>query len=219
MAFELSIVNYPVRSVAWSGSYGAVTSGWLGIGVVWECPYGAYGATDLHIIVVDSSWNYIHDKSGLGPIYDGKSYVYDCSSEVLSEVTLESEFRNISIDSIEPSQAKIGDTIRITARVEHRGSADVATIYAAIGIKGVWFDEILYGERGWSFAQSTGWEVYYPWVDILITSAISPGTYDAYVKVKAPLLVSPTVYDCITIVAVPTEPQFKGFAISEYVRK
>ena len=50
-------------------------------------------------------------------------------------------------------------------------------------------------------------------------SAIAPGVYDAYVKVKAPLLVSPTLYDCVTIVGVPTEPEFRGFKVAEYTKR
>ena len=224
MSFTLSIKNAPWGSVIWDACYGPppaaeICSPLLGLSEVWNCPYNPYGATDLRIGVYDSNWNVKHSGTNLGPIYDGKDYIYDCSSGVLSEIIPESEFRNISIDSIEPTEVEVGDTVRITARVEHRGAGQTATIYAAIGIQGVWFDEILYGERGWSFAQSSGWEDYYPRVDIDITSAIPSGVYDAYVKVKAPLLVSPTVRDCITVVAVPTEPEFKGFAIEEYVKR
>ena len=152
--------------------------------------------------------------------YEGvDGYVHpddEASKDVSLEAVPESEFRNISIYSIEPSEAKIGDTVRITARVEHRGAEDVVAIYAAIGVQGVWFNEILHGEEAWSFPESTGWESWFPYADILITSAIALGVYDAYVKVKAPLLVSPTVHDCVTIIGVPTEPEFSGFGIAEY---
>jgi len=224
VSFTLSLKNVPGGTVAWDACYGPppaaeICSGILGLGAVWNCPYNPYGATDLRIYAYNSSWNITCSGTNLGPIYNGKDYVFDCSTGVLSEIIPESEFRNITIDSIEPTEVEVGDTVRITARVEHRGSADVATIYAAIGIQGwLWFDEILHDQRAWSFAQSSGWEDYYPWVDIDI-SAIPSGVYDAYVKVRAPLLVSPTVHNCITIVTMPTEPEFKGFAIEEYKTK
>ena len=122
-------------------------------------------------------------------------------------------FANISIYSIEPAVVSIGDTVRVTALVEHMGAEEAATIYAAIGNQGVWFDEILHGEKAWSFPESSDWRSWLPYADILITSAISPGVYDAYVKVKAPLLVSPTVYDGITITGV-LEPQFKELKVT-----
>ena len=88
MSFSLRIKHAPSGSKYWWTDYnqGTVyTPGWLDIGVTWNCPYGAYGATDLCITVVDSNYSVKHNKTGLGPIYDGKNYVYDCSTGVLSE--------------------------------------------------------------------------------------------------------------------------------------
>lgn len=222
MSFTLSIKNPPGGSRHWWADYsgGLCYSGWLDIGEIWACPMGAYGATDLHIFVVDADYNTLHNNYGLGPVYDDKAYEYDCATRRLSEVVPESQFRNISIHSIEPTEARIGDTVRITARVEHMGAEASASIYAAIGIQGAfWFDEILAGRKAWVFPQSSEWEAYLPYVDIPITTAIPPGVYDAYIKVEAPLLISPTVYDCVTIIEVPTEPEFRGFALSEYTKR
>lgn len=207
MGFTLSTKNSPGGSRHWWADYsgGLCYSGWLAIGESWACPMGAYGATDLHILVVDADYNTLHNNYDLGPIYDDKAYEYDCATRRLSEVVPESEFGNITIDSIEPTEAKIGDTVRITARVEHIGDEVSASIYAAIGIQGAWFNEILAGRKAWIFPQSSRWEAYLPYVDIPITSAIPPGVYDAYVKVEAPLLISPTVYDCVTISEVVPE--------------
>ena len=85
-SFILGIKNAPSGSVYWWAEYGLIYSGWLGIGGIWNCPYGAYGATDLHILVVDSNYNVKHNKYGLGPIYDGRGYIYDCSTGRLSEL-------------------------------------------------------------------------------------------------------------------------------------
>ena len=94
MGFTLELKNAPGfwplwYSVKWSGSYGLVTSGWLDIGEIWDCPYGAYGATDLTILVVDAGWDYTHQKSDLGPVNDGEAYIYDCNTELLTEVETE----------------------------------------------------------------------------------------------------------------------------------
>ena len=87
MSFTLSIKNAPSGSYQWWADYsqGSVYSGWLDISQTWSCPYGAYGYTDLHIWVVDSNYNTKHDKYNLGPVYDNKNYIYDCSTGVLSE--------------------------------------------------------------------------------------------------------------------------------------
>ena len=86
-SFILSIKNAPSGSKYWWADYsqGMSYSGYLDISEAWDCPYGAYGAADLHIWVVDTDYNTLHNKYGLGPIHDDKSYVYDCSSEKLSE--------------------------------------------------------------------------------------------------------------------------------------
>ena len=91
MSFTLSIKNAPSGSYQWWADYsqGSVYSGWLNISQTWSCPYGAYGCTDLHIWVVDSNYNTKHDKYNLGPVYDNKNYIYDCSTGMLSEAGAE----------------------------------------------------------------------------------------------------------------------------------
>lgn len=88
MSFVLSIKNAPLFSKYWFANFsrGEAYSDWLGIDEPWNYPYGAYGATDLEIMVVDSNYDIKHSITGLGPIYDGKTYVYDCSTRILSEV-------------------------------------------------------------------------------------------------------------------------------------
>ena len=87
MSFTLRIKNASSGADQWWADYseGWTYSYWLAINETWNCPYGAYGATDLHIWVVDSNFNTLHNKTGLGPIYDDKAYLYDCSTGVLSE--------------------------------------------------------------------------------------------------------------------------------------
>ena len=87
MGFRLKIKNAPSGSKYWWADYRAYTvySGWLDINAEWYCTYGAYGATDLRILIADSNWNYVHQQYNLGPIADDKSYVYDCATGILSE--------------------------------------------------------------------------------------------------------------------------------------
>ena len=105
MSFTLKIKNTPSGSNYWWAEYSQaeVYSGWLDIGVTWNCPYGANGATDLRILVVDSNYNVKHDKGGLGPIVDGKNYEYDCNTGLLSEVVPQPTI----------SQFKIEDYIKV----------------------------------------------------------------------------------------------------------
>ena len=98
-SFTLKLKNAPSGARYWYAAYSQywVYSGWLDIGDPWNCPYGACGAADLMVWVVDSDYNALHLKENLGPIYDDKSYVYDCSSETLYQETLPPEFRSMSV--------------------------------------------------------------------------------------------------------------------------
>lgn len=88
MSFRLSIVNAPVGSYWWKGSYNDrdVESEWIRVEYPWHCPYDANGATDLRILVYSQDfWTQFHQKHNLGPIYDDKEYTYDCATEQLTE--------------------------------------------------------------------------------------------------------------------------------------
>lgn len=85
-SFSLSIVNAPPGSEYWWAKYPGYVSPELAIGETWNCPYGAYGTTDLTVYICNIDWVIIYAKYGLGPIYDDKDYVYDCSTEELYEV-------------------------------------------------------------------------------------------------------------------------------------
>jgi hypothetical protein len=103
--FILGIRNAPWGSAVWDACYGPppageVCSGLLGLSDRWGCPYNPYGATDLRIYVYDSIWNVKCSGTSLGPIYDGKTYVFDCSSGMLSEEIPAAEFDNLSITSL-----------------------------------------------------------------------------------------------------------------------
>lgn len=100
MGFTLKIENAPPEAVLWNGSFAEnsfnydpmADSGWLGIGEVWTYPtsYDKQGnplyCTTLRIWALDSDNNILFDVGNLGPVEDGKSYIYDCSTGELYEV-------------------------------------------------------------------------------------------------------------------------------------
>ena len=77
-----------------------------------------------------------------------------------------------------------GETLQVNVSFDYRGPAPKATLYGAIGVRGVFFNEILANTRDISLPPSP--MEFTPGVasvDIAITSEISPGTgYDLYVK-------------------------------------
>lgn len=112
--FTLEIKSPPSGAAYWWADYmgSSCYSGWLSIGEVWNCPYGAYDATDLHIWVVDAGYNTLHDKTGLGPLRDDCGFVYNCSDEMLRQKTRIAGF------SINPTSCRIGDRVVVAASLE-----------------------------------------------------------------------------------------------------
>ena len=80
-------------------------------------------------------------------------------------------------------QLKVGDTCRVRANFDYVGPAISATLYIAIGNYG-WagFDEILRNSKTISIPDTYPKKTYEHYVDIYISSAISPGRYDLYAK-------------------------------------
>lgn len=99
-----------------------------------------------------------------------------------------------------------GETLRIDVSFDYRGSAGSATLYGAIGVRGIGFDEKVKGEAAVDLPQSlTEFTPCQASVDIGITSAISPGTnYDLYCKLlEYPEAGMPEVDNVIDIVGLP----------------
>lgn len=106
-------------------------------------------------------------------------------------------FRNFSIASYSknggtpvtpPSvlELDIGDRCRLNLVYGHKGPAVTGKFHAAIWHKGLIdpHDEILYKEQSFSVPQSDDWEPFEKSVDIIVTSAISPGSdYGLYCKI------------------------------------
>jgi hypothetical protein len=118
-------------------------------------------------------------------------------------------------------EVKNGDTVRITVGYSYRGPAKTLTLYGAIGVQSVWFDEKVVGSRQISLPASTSWVTRSDYVDVVIdTSKIAAGTgYDMYAKMKdgsTDLVISPVVYDGVTVLADVAE--FQNFQISSWAK-
>jgi len=98
----------------------------------------------------------------------------------------------------------VGDTCRVVAYFEYVGPGITGVVlYAAIGKKGVTFNEIVKGSKSWDIPETGVEKTLSIYVDIPITSAIAVGTgYDMYAKltnIPGADLYSPYLYDNIEI--------------------
>ena len=97
----------------------------------------------------------------------------------------------------------IGDRCRVKLGFEHTGPAVSGKIRCAIGNYGaLGFDEVLFAEATLSVLASTDWKPYGATIDIIVTSAISGGTYDMYAKIMGITggdVFTPYVTDVISI--------------------
>lgn len=97
MGFTLGIINAPPEAVLWNANFAEQSfaytpmadSGWLRIGDTWDYPSDPREVTSLHIMVLDAENNILLDVGNLGPVSDGKDYVYDYLTRRLSEVAPE----------------------------------------------------------------------------------------------------------------------------------
>ena len=128
--------------------------------------------------------------------------------EVLSD-----SLGRLAIGAVPPEKVELtyGNTLKVNVFFAYRGKAGTATLYGAIGNRGIVFDEILIGQVMFDLPESPAFTPCVASVDILITAAISPGTdYDLYVKLKEyPGAGYPEVDDIITITGV-LKDTFRG---------
>ena len=115
----------------------------------------------------------------------------------------------IGVVAGEKIELTYGDTLRVNVSFDYRGLAGTATLYSAIGNRGIFgFDEILHNEVSIDLPESLmDFTPVQRSVDIPITSDIDPGTdYDLYCKIKEyPEAGMPEVDDIIDIVGLPPE--------------
>ncbi|MBA7542148.1 hypothetical protein ES705_34467 [subsurface metagenome] len=79
----------------------------------------------------------------------------------------------------------VGDRCRVNVGFDHMGDTVIGELHAAIWQKTFIdpHDEILNAEKTFSVPSIPDWEPYEDSVDIIITSAISPGSYSMYAKI------------------------------------
>ncbi len=99
-----------------------------------------------------------------------------------------------------------GEMLRISVSADYQGLAGKATLYGAIGVRGLVFNEKLAGQEEFNLPDSpAGFSPCAATVDIVVTSDISPGTdYDIYCKIlEYPEAGLPEVDNVINIVGLP----------------
>jgi len=105
----------------------------------------------------------------------------------------------------------MGDKCRVHVAFDHRNSAVTAKFHAAIWQTALLdpHDEVLDAEKTFSVPSSVDWESWEGSIDIIITSAISPGSeYGLYVKIMGITggdIFTEYLTNVITIIGVPPE--------------
>ncbi len=92
MGFTLRIINAPAEAVMWNANFAEQSfgydpiadSGWLAIDAQWVYPSNPLGCITLRIWALDADDNVLFDVRNLGPIENGKDYIYDCSTGILT---------------------------------------------------------------------------------------------------------------------------------------
>jgi len=118
-------------------------------------------------------------------------------------------------------ELEVGDRCRVNLAFEHKGAAETGQFHAAIWTPQPWdpHDEILFKEQSFSVPSSAEWKTAEYSVDIIITSAISPGSYGLYCKIMGITgadVFTPYYDNVITILGPPVEPQFRDLEIIGY---
>lgn len=83
--FTLKVQNLPPEMVLWTASFAEnsfkydpfADSGWLSPDAIWEYPSDPLGVTTLRIWALDADNNILFDVYNLGPVNNGKHYIYD----------------------------------------------------------------------------------------------------------------------------------------------
>jgi len=118
-------------------------------------------------------------------------------------------------------EVKNGDTVRITVGYSYRGPAKTLTLYGAIGVQAVWFDEKVNNGKQISIPASPSWVARSDYVDVAIdTTKIGAGTgYELYAKMmegNSDLVISPIVYDAINVLSEAAE--FQNFQVTSWAK-
>ena len=114
-------------------------------------------------------------------------------------------------------ELEVGDRCRVNVAFDHRNSAVTAEFHAAIWQDTLLdpHDEVLDAEKVFSVPSSVDWESWEGSIDIIITSAISPGSeYGLYVKIMGITggdIFTEYLANVITIVGPPPAADIRNF--------
>ena len=106
------------------------------------------------------------------------------------------EFSNLQIMGL-PKSSWMGGILTFTVMFNYRGPTVTRQLYAAIGNKNTWFNEIITGIKSISISGSTTWATRLATVQIEVKPPITPGVYDIYAKINGEM--SPIYENVITI--------------------
>jgi len=92
--FTLGLQNAPPEAVLWNANFAESSfnydpfpdSGWLSLTGTWEYPSDPLGCHTMKIWALDADQNVLFDVRNLGPVNNGKHYLFDCSTKILKEV-------------------------------------------------------------------------------------------------------------------------------------
>ncbi|GAI62972.1 unnamed protein product, partial [marine sediment metagenome] len=106
----------------------------------------------------------------------------------------------------------VGDRCRVNVGFDHMGDTVIGELHAAIGnlhhVPVDWIDEIVNAKKTFSAPSIPDWAPFEDSLDIIITSAISPGSYSMYAKIMGITggdIFTEYLENVITIIGVPPE--------------
>ena len=106
------------------------------------------------------------------------------------------EVKDLQILSL-PKSSWMGAVFNFSVMFKYRGPTVTRQLYAAIGNKNTWFNEIITGIKSIPISGSTTWATRLGSVKVEINPPITPGIYDLYAKINGEM--SPIYEDAITI--------------------
>jgi len=149
-------------------------------------------------------------------IYDAYAKVQNSISPYLNNVIeimspAAPEVRSLAVTSA-TSPVKIGSTCWIDFRFEYKGPTASLAVYAAIGIKGIRFDEVIAQQGTIEVPAATSWITRTGLLPIYVNQAIDPANspYDVYIKILDPLVISPPKMGAIVITDDPASQDITG---------
>lgn len=108
-----------------------------------------------------------------------------------------------------------GDTVRVTATIDHMGAATTATLAAYIGDRGIIFNAHWSGIADpVTLPESIDWVTHTLSVDVPITGTGRGGLFDIYVKILE--TGAPGMPELANVIRVVGPGEFQNFAIASY---